>query len=75
MPSSGTDQWEGYDGYAASDRQFALSGGVVYKTPEEIFAGAAPPAPGDYNPPSFEGEWCGREVDKRWCADAEVNEN
>lgn len=63
----GTDQWEGYDGYAASDRQFALSGGVVYSTPEEVFAGAAPPGPDDYHQPSFEGEWCGREAEKRWC--------
>ncbi len=51
----------------ASDRQFALSGGVVYKTPEMVFLNSPAPSPDDYHKESFEGDWCGRYTPKTWC--------
>lgn len=63
----GRDQWR--DGsWRAVDRQFALSAGVAYRTPETVFMGKEPPSADEYHAASFDSDWCGRHAAKSWCA-------
>eukprot|EP01052_Picozoa_sp_SAG31_P034156 SAG31_NODE_3951_length_3724_cov_2.186483_2_plen_210_part_00 len=66
-PEPGSDQWTP-GVFAAGDRQFAMSAGVPFVTPETVFLDWAPPLdPQDYDAGSFDGDWCGKGGPTPWC--------